>query len=145
MCQFYVCDCICIFHIKPKVCFSWKEASVRVAPGHWVDQVYVSTEKKSLKPPQHAAICLSTCSPPLDLCHTLPWRPQGGGRGLFCQPKPCVHCWSGSDYYSPEWGKYEHLCDLKQNLPSIDSLIIYHAAALQRSLLCKNQLNIWKH
>lgn len=94
---------------------------------------------------KHAAICLSTCSPPLDSCHTLPWRPQGGGRGLFCQPKPCVHCWSGSDYYSPERGKYEHLCDLKQNLPSTDRLMVYHAAALQRFLLCKTQLNIWKH
>lgn len=54
-CQFYVCDCICIFHIKSKVCFSWKEASVRAAPGHWVDQVYVSTEKK--KPETPSARC----------------------------------------------------------------------------------------
>lgn len=119
------CVCACIYSVaaaKAKVCCSSKEASVRVAPGRWVDQVYVSTEKKAWKPLSTLPSASLHASPPLDLCHTLPWRPQGWSKGDIL-PAITLCPLLVRHYYSPERRKYEHLCDLKQNLHSSDRFI----------------------
>lgn len=123
-------ECVCVFvrvSIFSVAAAKPKFAAVQRKPQWGLHQAAglircTFPQRKSLKTPQHAAICLSTCSPPLDSCHTLPWRPQGWSKGdilpaITMSPLLVRH------YYSPERRKYEHLCDLKQNLRSSDRFI----------------------
>lgn len=87
----FMCVCVCIFSetaVEPKF------ASVQRQPRWGLHQAAGSIRcrlrfhrETRLKSPQHAAICLSTCSPPLDPCHTLPWRPQGWRKGEILPAK----------------------------------------------------------